>query len=48
MNKTTIYGLYSTRDNTIRYIGKANDPKNRLRSHVWSSQARVDDSYSKS
>lgn len=45
MNKTTIYGLYSTRDNTIRYIGKANDPKNRLRSHIWSSQARVDDTY---
>jgi hypothetical protein len=40
MKKTTIYGLYSTRDNVIRYVGKSNNPKSRLKDHVWSSKTK--------
>ena len=31
MEKTNIYGLYSTRDEKIRYIGKSNNLKLRLK-----------------
>lgn len=33
-NKTVIYGLYSTENNIIRYIGKANCPYSRFYSHL--------------
>lgn len=32
---TFIYGLYSSNDSEIRYVGKANDPKDRLRKHLY-------------
>lgn len=32
-----IYGLYSTKDNKIRYIGYSSSPKKRLRSHLLES-----------
>ena len=35
MNTTFIYGLYSSDDDKIRYVGKANDPKDRLRKHLY-------------
>jgi hypothetical protein len=35
MVTTFIYGLYSSDDNEIRYVGKANDPKDRLRKHLY-------------
>ena len=38
MEKTNIYGLYSTRDEKkIRYIGKSNNLKLRLKGHIWTS-----------
>jgi hypothetical protein len=45
MEKTTIYGLYSTRDNIIRYVGKSNNPKSRLKDHIWSSKAKINNTY---
>jgi hypothetical protein len=35
MTTTFIYGLTSTIDDKIRYIGKSNDPKDRLRKHLY-------------
>lgn len=33
--KTFIYGLYSESDSIIRYIGKSDDPKHRLKRHIY-------------
>jgi hypothetical protein len=30
-----IYALVDPRDLEVRYIGKTNDPKNRLRAHIY-------------
>ena len=35
MNTTYIYGLYSSNNKEIRYIGKSNNPKDRLRKHIY-------------
>jgi hypothetical protein len=35
---TFIYGLYSTNDSVIRYVGKSNNPKDRLRMHIYESK----------
>jgi hypothetical protein len=35
MTTTFIYGLYSSDNKEIRYVGKANDPKDRLRKHLY-------------
>ena len=45
MKKTHIYGLYSTRNEIIRYIGKSNDPKLRLKGHIWTSINNKSNSY---
>jgi hypothetical protein len=45
MKKTNIYGLYSTRNNTIRYVGKSNNPKSRLKDHIWSSMNTNNNTY---
>ena len=46
MKKSTIiYGLYSTRDNDIRYVGKSNNPKSRLKDHIWSSKSKKSNTY---
>jgi hypothetical protein len=45
MKITTIYGLYSTRDNIIRYVGKSNNPKTRLKDHVWSSVTKKNNTH---
>lgn len=34
MRTTFIYGLFDPRNNQLRYIGKANNPKNRLKEHI--------------
>lgn len=39
--RTFIYGLFSTRNNEIRYVGKANDPKERLRHHLYGSNDKI-------
>jgi predicted GIY-YIG superfamily endonuclease len=35
MKKTFIYGLFSERDNIIRYIGKSDNPNKRLKTHIY-------------
>jgi hypothetical protein len=45
MKKTTIYGLYSTRNNEIRYIGKSNNPKSRLKNHLWASKTKKENTH---
>jgi hypothetical protein len=45
MKTTFIYGLYSTRDNEIRYVGKSNNPKSRLKDHVWASRVKRDNTH---
>ena len=39
MRKTFIYGLISNRDNKIRYIGKANNPQERLKHHLYEAKS---------
>jgi hypothetical protein len=38
MKKTFIYGLRLIGDDTIRYIGKSDNPKKRLRSHIYNTK----------
>ena len=45
MKQTFIYGLYSTRSDEIRYIGKSNNPKSRLKDHVWASRVNRDNTH---
>lgn len=35
MTTTYIYGLVDPRDDCIRYVGKANDPRGRLSRHLY-------------
>jgi len=39
MKTTFIYGLLSNRDNNVRYVGKANNPNERLRHHLYEAKS---------